>query len=73
MMGLRVDDIAPLDVGVAGESDPPIGLGVVVLTGLNLTVVYVIFVVLHLPIRVIVWDMGLFFTLKNRILALEEI
>jgi len=58
-MGLSDDDIVPLDVGVAGGSDPPVGLGVVVLMGLNLTVVYVIFVVLHLPIHVVVWGMGL--------------
>jgi len=58
---LSVDDIAPLDVGVAEESDPPVGFGVVVIAGLSLTVVDVILIVLHLPIHVVVKDMGLFF------------
>ena len=63
-MGLSVDDIVPLDVGVAGESYPPVGLGDVVLSGLNLTVVDVIIVVLHLPIHFVVRDVGLIFENK---------
>jgi len=62
---LSVDDIAPLDVGVAEESDPPVGSGVVVILGLSLTIVDVILIVLHLPIHFVVKDMGLFFKRYN--------
>jgi len=36
---LGVDQVIALDVGITGESDPPVGLGVVVLALLLLTVV----------------------------------
>ena len=43
----------------AGESDPPISLGVALIAGLSLTVVDVILVVIHLPIHFVVRNMGL--------------
>ena len=57
-MDLSVDDIVPLDVRVAGESDPPVGLDVTAIAGLDLAVVIVV-VILHDPIEFIVRNMGL--------------
>ncbi len=50
----------------AGESDPPVGSGRVVLNaGANLTIVDVIFAVLHWPRHFIVWDVVLFFNINK--------
>ena len=64
VMCLSVEDVAPLDVGVAGESDPPVSLGVALIAGFSLTVVDVILVVIHLPIHFVVRGMRLFFENK---------
>jgi len=58
-MDLGVDGLVPLDVSVAGQSDPPIGLGVVVLALLRLAVVQhfaVIVLIPNLPVEVVVRD-----------------
>jgi len=60
-MHLGVDQVIALDVGIAGEGDPPVGLGVVVFTLLLLAVVElltVIVLILDLPVGIVVRDVG---------------
>ena len=58
---LGVDQVIALDVGIAGESDPPVSLGVVVLALLLLAVVEllaVVVLILNLPVKIVVRDVG---------------
>ena len=55
---LSVDLVIALDVGaLAGESDPPVSLGVVTVAGLLLAVVVVV-LILDSPVEVVVRNVG---------------
>ena len=57
-MDLSVDGIITLDVAVVGESDAPVGLGVVGVAGLSLGIVVTV-VILDGPLNVVVRNVGL--------------
>jgi len=55
---LSVDNIVTLDVGgLAGESDAPVGLGVILAAGLSLRIIVVV-IILNSPVNVVVRNVG---------------
>lgn len=55
-----VDVIVALDhASLSGQSNPPVGLGVILLADFVLTVIVVIFI-LNLPVELVVRNVGLF-------------
>ena len=62
---LSVDLVIALDVrALAGESDPPVSLGVVTVAGLLLAVVVVV-LILDSPVEVVVRDVGVIHVLPS--------
>lgn len=59
VLALRVDDVIADDLGVARQLDPPVALGLVTLTALNLTKIVVVFLLVHFPVKLVVRDMRL--------------
>ena len=63
---LSVDLVITLDVrALAGESDPPLGVGVVTVAGLLLAIVVVGLSILNGPIEVVVRDVGVIHVLLS--------
>ena len=63
---LSVDLVSALDVrALAGESDPPLGIGVVTVTGLLLTIVVVGLGILNSPVEVVVRGVGVIHVLLS--------
>jgi len=63
---LSMDLVSALDVrALAGESDPPLGVSVVTVTGLLLAIVVVGLSILNGPIEVVVRDVGVIHVLLS--------
>ena len=67
---LSVDLVVTLDPALAGESDPPHGVGVVTMTGLNLAEIVVV-IILNSPVNFVVGDVGVVHVLLSVRLAVN--
>jgi len=56
--GVGIDEIVTLDHALAGESDAPVGLGVVAVAGLSLGIVVVV-IILNSPVNGVMGNVGL--------------